>query len=145
MASSNRRTVELFYEALNARDWDAVERHIHPDYVWQMPQSGERVRGRAANREMNESYPGLPSIAPRRITGSEDRWVTTPSWTVLKVTGSGDDYTVENLVKYPDESVWHSVDIFQFRDGKIAAHTAYYAPTLEPAAWRARWVERIQA
>jgi ketosteroid isomerase-like protein len=145
MAVSDRTTIDLFYKALNARDWDAVERFVDPDYVWEMPQSAERVRGRASNREMNENYPGLPSITPRRVTGSEDRWVTTPSWTVLKVTGSGDEYTAECLVEYPDQSVWHSVDIIRFRNGKIAETTAYFAPTLEPAEWRARWVERISS
>jgi ketosteroid isomerase-like protein len=145
VASSNRGTIDLFYKALNSRDWDEVDRHVHPDYVWEMPQSGERVRGRAENRQMNENYPGLPSVAPRRVSGSEDRWVTTPSWTVLKVTGTGDDYTVESLVKYPDQSEWHSVDIIRFRAGKIAAMTAYFAPTLAPAEWRARWVDRTSS
>lgn len=143
MAGSNRETIDRFYKALNARDWDQVERCVDPDFIWEMPQSRERVRGRANNRAMNENYPGLPSVTPRRITGSEDRWVTTPGWTVLKVTGTGDDYTAECVVTYPDKSVWHSVDIFRFRDGKIIGMTAYFAPTLQPADWRARWVERI--
>jgi ketosteroid isomerase-like protein len=143
MAASNRETIDRFYKGLNDQDWDEVDRCCHEDVVWQMPQSGERVRGKAKNREMNENYPGLPTVAPRRITGSEDRWITTPSWTVLKVTGSGDQYTAECVVKYPDQSVWHSVDLLRFRDGKISEITAYFAPTLEPAAWRARWVERI--
>ena len=143
MAPSNRDVIASFYQAINARDWDQFERCVHTDYVWDMPQSGERVRGRANNLEMNKSYPGLPSVATRRITGSEDRWVTTPNWTVLKVTGTGDDYIAECLVRYPDESVWHSVDVIRFRDGKIAATSAYFAPTLEPAEWRSRWVERI--
>lgn len=143
LAGGNRETIDLFYKALNARDWDQVESYVHTDFVWEMPQSAERVRGKVNNREMNENYPGLPTWELRRVTGSEDRWVLTPSWTPLKVTGSGDDYTVECLVKYPDQSVWHSVDIVHFRDVKIARMAAYFAPTLEPAAWRARWVERM--
>jgi len=35
------------------------------------------------------------------------------------------------------------VDFFHFRAGKILRQTAYFAPTLEPAEWRSRWVERI--
>jgi ketosteroid isomerase-like protein len=143
MARSNRETVDLFYKALNVHDWDRIDGYVDSDLVWEMPQSGERVRGRAHNREMNENYPGLPTIETRRVTGSEDNWITTPSWTVLKVTGSADEFTAECLVKYPDNSVWHSVDVFHFRDGKIATMTAYFAPTIEPAAWRARWVERM--
>ena len=55
----------------------------------------------------------------------------------------GDDYTAESTVTYPDGSVWKAVDMFHFRAGKIIQQTSYYAPTLEPAEWRARWVERF--
>jgi hypothetical protein len=78
-----------------------------------------------------------------RITGSQDKWVTTPSWTVLKITGSGDDYTAESLVKYPDGGVWHAVDFFRFREGRILHQIAYFAAPLEAPEWRARWVERF--
>ncbi|HET7465114.1 MAG TPA: nuclear transport factor 2 family protein [Candidatus Dormibacteraeota bacterium] len=143
MAGSNRETVDKFYKAIQARDWDLVGPLVTSDIVWEMPQSGERVRGADKNREMNENYPGLPDATVKRVTGSEDRWVTTPSWTVLKVTGSGDEYVAETLVKYPDGSEWHAVDFFHFQDGKIARITAYFAPTLPPAEWRSRWVERM--
>jgi ketosteroid isomerase-like protein len=143
-APSNRETVEKFWQAVNARDWAVLSKLLDRDYVWDMPQSGERVRGEKNLIEMNDNYPdGLPDIETHRITGSQDRWVTTPSFTVLKISGTGDDYISESRVSYPDGSVWHSVDIFHFRDGKIRSQVAYFAPTLEPQEWRARWVERI--
>ena len=141
---SNRETVEKYWQAVNARDWAAIATLLDRDYVWEMPQSGERVRGEQNNREMNSNYPaGLPDIETHRITGSQDRWVTTPSFTVLKISGSGDDYISESRVSYPDGSVWHAVDIFHFRDGKIRNQIAYFAPTLEAAELRTRWVERF--
>ena len=141
--TSHREVVDKFYKAINARDWPGVEALLHPDYTYEQPQSGERVRGIKNNREMNENYPGLPQGETVRVTGSEDKWVTTPFFTVLKIAGTGDDYIAESRVKYPDGSVWYSVDMFQFRGGKIFRQTAYYAPSLEPAEWRARWVERF--
>ena len=143
MAQSNHEIVDTLFKALNARDLDSIAKFVDDDYVWEMPQSGERVRGISNNREMNENYPGPPTSEVRRITGSADRWVTTPSWTLLRVTGTGDDYTAESTVTYPDGSVWKAVDMFHFRAGKIIQQTSYYAPTLEPAEWRARWVERF--
>lgn len=141
---SNSEKVELYWRAVNARDWDSLATLLHRDYVWEMPQSGERVHGERNNREMNQNYPaGLPEVEPLRITGTKDSWVTTPSWTVLKITGTGDDYSCESRAIYPDGSVWHAIDLFHFRDGKIRSQVAYYAPTLEPQAWRARWVERF--
>lgn len=140
---SHREVVDKLYQAANARDWDAIAPLLDPDYIFEMPQSGERVRGIENNREMNENYPGLPLGETIRVTGSEDRWVTTPVFTVLKVAGTGDDYVVESRVKYPDGSLWYSVDMFHFRAGKVLRQTAYYAPSLEPAEWRSRWVERF--
>ena len=141
---SNRETVEKYWQSVNARDWAVLAKLLDRDYVWEMPQSGERVRGEQNNREMNDNYPaGLPDIETHRITGSQDRWVTTPSWTVLKITGSGDDYTAESLVKYPDGGVWHAVDFFRFREGRILHQIAYFAAPLEAPEWRARWVERF--
>ena len=140
----NREIVEQFFEALNRQDFAAVEKLVDPAYVWEMPQSGERIRGIKNNREVNENYPGgLPKLENRRITGSPDKWITTPMWTVLKITGSGDDYTAESLAKYPDGSEWHAVDIFRFRAGKILHQCAYFAAALEAPEWRAKWVERF--
>jgi ketosteroid isomerase-like protein len=142
--AGNRQIVEGFFQALNKHDWDAMEKLLDAEYVWEMPQSGERVRGLQNNRAVSENYPGgLPKVETRRITGSPDTWVTTPMWTVLKITGSGDEYTAESLAEYPDGSVWHAVDIFRFRGSKILHQTAYFAATLEAAEWRARWVERF--
>jgi SnoaL-like protein len=140
---SHREVIDKLYQAANARDWDAIAAHVDPDYIFEMPQSGERVRGIENNREMNENYPGLPLGEIVRVTGSEDKWVTTPVFTVLKIAGTGDDYIAESRVKYPDGSLWYSVDLFHFRAGKIVRQTAYYAPSLEPAEWRSRWVERF--
>jgi len=141
--NSNREIVDKFFQAFNAGEWDSLESWLDPEYVWEMPQSGGRVRGVKHNLEMMQNYPGPPEVQTRRVTGSEDRWITTPSYTVLKISGTGDDYTTESLVKYPDGNVWHAVDFFHFRAGKILRQTAYFAPTLEPAEWRSRWVERI--
>ncbi len=141
--TGNREIVEKFFQALNAQDWDRVEAWLDAEYVWEMPQSGERVRGVQNNRAMNENYPGLPQVETRRITGSHDKWVTTPSFTVLKITGTGDDYVTESLANYPDGSVWHAVDFFHFRESKILRHTAYFAPSSEAPEWRSRWVERF--
>ncbi|MGB2939290.1 MAG: nuclear transport factor 2 family protein [Candidatus Dormiibacterota bacterium] len=136
--------IQKYWQAVNVRDFDSLVQLLHQDFVWEMPQSGERVRGPEKNREMNANYPsGLPEVDAHRITGSPDQWISTPSWTVLKITGSGDDYTSESRVKYPDGSVWHAVDFFRFRDGKIVAQVAYFAPTLDAPEWRAQWVERF--
>ena len=103
--TGNREIVEKFFQALNAHDWESMERFLDAEYVWEMPQSGERIRGLANNRTTNENYPGLPNVKTHRITGSPDKWVTTPRFTILKITGTGDDYTTESVATYPDGSM----------------------------------------
>ena len=47
----------------------------HPDYVMEMPQTNERVRGRDAMRAMQETFQTPPTITLRRVVGSGHVWV----------------------------------------------------------------------
>ncbi len=56
-----RSTVDLiatYVTCLEARDWDAVGALLHPDVVYEIPQTRERVRGRRALLAFNLAYPG---------------------------------------------------------------------------------------
>lgn len=96
----------------------------HPDYVMEMPQSGERIRGRDNMRAMQEVYPAPRSISLRRIVGEGDIWV------------------VEAETNYSGK-IYRTVDIVEFRDGKLWRETRYYAEPFDAPRWRARWVEPI--
>jgi len=92
----------------------------------EMPQSGERIRGRDNMRAMQEAYPEPPTnMRLRRVVGSGDVWVVegTADW-------SGRTY--------------HVADIVEFRDRKILRETRYYADPFEAPAWRAQWVEQLE-
>ncbi len=48
----------------------------HPeDYVMEMPQSGERIRGRENMRAFQEAYPNPPNIQLRRVLVRDGLWV----------------------------------------------------------------------
>jgi hypothetical protein len=117
---------ELFFERLQHLSPEAEYELRHPDYVMEMPQSGERIRGRDKMREFQEAYPNPPSIIPRRVVGSGDVWV------------------IEARSDYGEGQIFHVAMIVEFRDGKIWRDTRYYAEPFEPPAWRARWVEPIE-
>jgi hypothetical protein len=95
------------------------------DYVMEMPQSGERIAGRDRMRAFQEAYPNPPSIKMRRIVGS------------------GDLFVMEAVSDYGGE-IFNVVDVVEFRDGRIARETRYYASPFDPPEWRAQWVERIE-
>jgi hypothetical protein len=98
----------------------------HPDYVMEMPQSNERIRGREAMRAMQEAFPTPPSIRLRRVSGSGRTWV------------------IEAVNDYLGD-VWNVVLILELdMQGLLLRDTRYYAQTSDPPAWRSRWVEPIE-
>ncbi len=140
----NRLKIERFFECLNGRDFDGLREVVHENFVQEWPQSGERIRGLANVRAILEHYPGLPDIDVKKVHGSEDRWLLTPSNTLLRVTGTGDQYTTEQLQHYPNGEQWRAVGIFEFRDGKVAKLTNYFAAPFPAPEWRSQWVETME-
>jgi hypothetical protein len=94
-----------------------------PEYVMEMPQSGERIVGRDAMLAMQRAYPNPPDAKVRRIIGS------------------GDLFVMEAVSDYPGGGVFHVTDIVEFSGGKIVRETRYYAEPFDPPEWRAEWVE----
>ncbi len=107
-------------------DADAEYELRHEDFVADMPQSGERIRGRDNMRALQQAFP-------------PDR---TPTFRVRRITGGGDVWTVEATGDYGGE-VYLVVVIVEFRGGKIIRETRYYPQPFEPPEWRSQWVERV--
>ncbi len=97
------------------------------DFVMEMPQSRERLRGRDAMRQLQQRFPGSgPSVALRRVVGAGRVWV------------------VEGFADYGDDP-WHVVVIFELDDdGLIQRETRYYTGGLEAPGWRADLVEAME-
>lgn len=146
---SNRAIVEAFVHAIEAQDFDAQGRLVADDFVDEMPQSGERTRGRDNARWIAENYPGGVGTldqAAGRLRGSDDRWVMSPTFSILRIEGSGNVFTYTGTLRYPSSGeLWHIVAIAEVRDGKIARTTTYYAQPFDAPEWRAGHVERFEA
>ncbi|MEO8470259.1 MAG: nuclear transport factor 2 family protein [Chloroflexota bacterium] len=143
---SGRSIMELFAQAIHDKDLGAQEALLADDFVEEMPQSGERIRGKANWIAMNRGYPGGVGTVDRdnaRLVGAEDRWVMTPSFGVLRIEGSGDVYTYVGSVRYTNGETWQMISIAELRAGKIAKMTTWYAAPFEAAEWRASFVERF--
>lgn len=97
------------------------------DFVMEMPQSGERIRGRDAMRAMQQAFPTPPrSVTIRRVIGAQRFWA------------------LEGELDY-GQGPWSAVILLEFDDDtSIARETRYYAEKSEPPAWRADWVEVIE-
>jgi hypothetical protein len=140
----SREVVERYAKAMVERDFDLEAEVCTADVVNEFPQSGERVRGHANVRAVNENYPGgLPWDILGKVIGSEDKWVLTPSFSLLRIEGTGDVYTLLGSATYPDGKRWHIMSLIELRSGKIAKVTSVFGAPFDPPEWRARWVERI--
>ncbi|MDP9326419.1 MAG: hypothetical protein M3O87_07790 [Candidatus Dormibacteraeota bacterium] len=142
---THEEVVRAYAIAAVANDNAALEELRHPDWTVDWPQSGERVLGSANFASITGNYPGgSPQQRPGRIVGSGDRWVLSPSNTMVRVVGEGEAWWGEWQVTYPDGSEWFCVDLIQLREGKVFRETVYWAAPLPTPEWRAQWVERIE-
>jgi hypothetical protein len=115
----------LFAGGKDALSAEAEYRLRHEDYVMEMPQSGERIRGRDAMRSMQEAYPTPPTITIRRVTGADRLWV------------------IEGVNDY-DGDIWHVLVVLELDlEGRFVRDTRYYSRPFDPPAWRAQWVESV--
>jgi ketosteroid isomerase-like protein len=125
--TENRAVIDRLYERVwisEDHDFDVMDESFAEDAVVEYPQSGERIRGRKNIRAVEEGYPGLPKVELRRK---------------LVV---GDVAVVEAKLDY-EGKFYDEVSIFEFRDGKIARHTSYFAEPFEAPERRDKWVERM--
>jgi hypothetical protein len=144
--TGSREVVEQYIKELFGHTRDAdLTAYVHPDFVEDWPQSGERIRGTDNQRAVRVNYPDAGPIEGglNRLVGSEDRWVATPSFTLLKIVGTGDVYTATGWGTYPNGDTYHVVAIMELRQGRIARQTTFFAAPFEAADWRKAWVESI--
>jgi SnoaL-like domain len=118
-----RAALERHWTASAAGNQDAEHEIYHDDAIVEYPQSGERIRGRHNVQALRSQHPARPSgFVVRRMLGEGNVWVT------------------EYVITYDGRPV-HTVSIMEFRGGKVARETQYFADPFEPPAWRAQWVE----
>jgi SnoaL-like domain len=121
------RFLTLLLSKLDPEEEYAVR---HEDYVLEMPQSGERIRGRENMRAFQRSYSSLSPSEPtrrvrvRRVLVKEGLWV------------------VEGIADYPEGRTLGVIMISELREGKMWRDRWYFADPFEAPEWRSQWVER---
>ena len=119
-----RAALDQHWAASDANDFETEHLIYHEDAVLEYPQSGERTRGRFNIQNQRASQPNKKRFSIRRILGGGDLWVT------------------EFILTY-DRKPFYTVSIMEFRDGKVARETQYFADPFVAPASRAQWVERM--
>ena len=121
-----RAALDQHWAASDANDFETEHRIYLEDAVLEYPQSGERTRGRSNIQGQRASQPNKKRFAVRRIIGSGDLWVT------------------ELILAY-DGKPSYTVSIMEFKGDKVARETQYFADPFVAPAFRAQWVERMDA
>ncbi len=125
-----QEATRLLNELASALSPEAEYRIRHPeDYLMEMPQSGERFRGREKVRAFQESFTehsAPPKIRIRRVLVRDGLWV------------------VESVVDYGEGRVMHGVAILELKDGRVWRDRRYFAEPFEAPEWRAHLVERME-
>ncbi len=119
-----RQLIERFLASLESRDWDGFAEVLHPDVVYEIPQSRERIRGRDRYVQFNREYPGDWHVTPTQILVDGAAGVARFNWRV------GDSPAEEAFV------------FFGARKGLLACVTDYWPEAYDPPPGRAHLVER---
>jgi ketosteroid isomerase-like protein len=136
------RVMRRLSDVISQQDWDRLGEVFPEDAVVEYPQSGERFRGLANIRGQFENYPDMdPGNTHLAEVIGDDTYALTPSYTVIRVEGSGMKGTAVIRIRYPDDSYWWAVNLFELRDGRIFRSRTYFAPDFEAPDWRAPYRE----
>lgn len=141
-AGEHERVMRKMADLISRHDWDQLGEILHDDAVFEYPQSRERFRGLANIRAQFENYPNMdPGTSELAEVFGDDTYALTPSYTVIRVEGSGLKGTAVIRIRYPDGSYWWAVNLFELRDGRMSRSRTYFAQDFEAPAWRAPYRE----
>ena len=121
----NQQRIHRFLETLNARDWTAFAALLHEDVLYEVPQTRERVRGREAYLDFNQTFPGDWTLQAVRVIADVKRGCAEITFRVA-------DQTMP------------AIAFFEFQDGLIVRITDYWPDSYEPPARASKFVERLE-
>jgi ketosteroid isomerase-like protein len=115
--------IEAFWRTANARDWAAFGRLLHEDIVYEVPQTRERVRGRANYVEFNRTWPGAWTAAVTELFDQGDKGLSVVDFRV-------------------DDTAETGISRFEVRDGLIARITDWWPAPYDPPRRMTDKIER---
>ena len=115
--------VRRFVETLEDRDWDAWSALLHPDVVYEIPQTRERIRGRDRYLRFNREFPGDWHLRPTQVIADDEHGVVRFEWRV------GDEGA-------------EAMAFFTVVDGLITEVTDFWPEPYDPPPGREHLVER---
>lgn len=119
-----KQLIERFFAALESRDWSGFADVLHPEVVYEIPQSRERILGRDSYVQFNREYPGDWHLTPTVILVDGAEGVGRFQWRV------GDGPIEEAFV------------FFGVVDGRLARVTDFWPEPYDPPPGREHLTQR---
>ncbi len=120
----NRDRVVAFIESLDARDWNKWAALLHPEVVYALPQTRERIRGRDRYLRFNQEYPGDWHLRLEVAIADDVNGVAWFGW------------------ELPGEDPADGMAFLTFANGLITTVTDFWPEPYEPPPGREHLVER---
>jgi len=137
-------SLQIFEVIRGGGDFEELASLFEEDLVMEWPQSHELVRGGANAMAIMENWPG-GSVRDQEgfefVSASDEKFVMTPMFTVVKLEGSPEKATSVVKIHYPDNSTWYDIQTVTARDGKVTRVVDYFCPVYDAPEWRSKWVE----
>jgi hypothetical protein len=115
--------VAAFADRLERRDWHALTELLHPDVIYEIPQTHERIRGRDRYVTFNAEYAGDWHIEPQVVLGDEVDGALLFRWTLAG-----------------ESSL--AIAFFEVDAGQITKITDFWPEPYQPPPGREHLVER---
>jgi hypothetical protein len=141
MTVDHRALIDRLTGALSRSDYPALSESFAPDAVMEFPQSGEVFEGIDNIRGQFADYPKMPEahLSAVEVGAEPPTYALSPSYTLISVGGSGTTGTATFRARYPDQSLWWVVILYDTDGDRLSHAKFYFAPEFEPAEWRAKY------
>ncbi len=113
--------IRQFFGAMASGNMEAAKTLVHEDFVMEWPQSGERFRGR------DNAFGAMSVQTDQPQIEGEPHFV-----------GSGDVWVAQMRLRYASGLSYY-VAVLEFRGGKLARGTGYFASPFPAQELRARF------
>jgi ketosteroid isomerase-like protein len=120
---TNHQKIETYFQTVNVRNWTGFAAILHPDVVYELPQTRERVRGREAYLDFNITFPGDWTLEVSRVIADDARGAA-------------------EIILQVDSRAMPALVFFEFTDGLISRVTDYWPESYEPPVRVSKFVER---
>lgn len=124
MSDRARQLIQRFWTTANERDWEQFSSLLHPDLLYLVPQTRERVTGAAGFVEFFRTWPGPWRADIALLIAEPDRAVST-----IDFITDGEPMT--------------GITFFEIAAGRITRVTDYWPSPYEPPARATARVERL--